>query len=284
MTESDFWTFVVPDSLFGVLSALAGPLLTTTTESSLWGIFQRIPLAMLSTWLNLILFQLANQRLARDEDVLNKPHRPIPAGLLTPLQMQRILLCAVPTVLAISYFLDTLQESLVLVGLTWMYNDLGGGDESFIVRNLIIAIAFAVYNIGALRVICNGHSVPNISAYKWTFLISLIIFSTMSIQDLKDQPGDQARGRSTSPLVLGDKFSRWTLAIPMVFWSLFCPFYIGVAWPGFIVPLTLGLLVAVRLLVYRTPRDDQRTWDAWAGWLISVYCLPLVKSHVISLF
>lgn len=279
MTESDFWTFVIPASLFGMLSALAGPLLTTTAEVSFWRIVQRTPLAMLSTWLNLILFELANQRLAGIEDALNKPHRPIPSGHLTPLQMRRILLCALPIAVTVSYCSDTLHETLILIGLTWMYNDLGGGDESFIIRNLIIAVAFAAYNIGALRVICNGYGAPNTFGYQWTFLVSLVIFSTMSVQDLKDQAGDLARGRSTAPLILGDSISRWMLAAAIVIWSVLCPLYIGLGWLGFVAPGAIGLLIASCLLLYKTPKDDQRTWDAWAGWLMCLYCLPLGISH-----
>lgn len=121
---------------------------------------------MLFVWSNLIVFEMANQRNAGDEDALNKPHRPIPSGRLQSSGMRRIFLLAVPLVLLISWSLHTLHESVVSIALTWMYNDLGGGADNFIVRNVIIVTAFAVYNIGALKVIIwNEIDVPSASGY-----------------------------------------------------------------------------------------------------------------------
>ena len=101
----------------------------------------------------------------------------------------------------------------------------------------------------------------------------------MSVQDLKDQVGDKARNRLTSPLVLGDTAARWSIAIPWIVSSILCPLYLGFGWIAFVLPVGLGALGSVRMLCLKEPRNDKRTWDIWAGWLICLYCLPLAKNH-----
>ncbi|MCJ1246928.1 hypothetical protein MMC30_004139 [Trapelia coarctata] len=277
LTKDDIPTFLLPDTLFGLLSALAGPILTTQPTSSPFRILQRLPLPLTFTFLNLLVFDLANQRLSAAEDTLNKPWRPIPSGRLTPLQMRRWLLAAAPVLLAVTYALDAWRETALLLVLTWLYNDLGGGDENFVVRNLLLGAAFALYHIGALRVACGeGYE---ISAYGmgWIAQISGVIFSTMQVQDLKDQAGDHARGRRTAPLVLGERVARWTVAGPVVGWSVLCPLYLGVRWAVFALPVSLGVVIAVRVTKLKEVRDDKVTWFFWAGWLSCLYSLPLMR-------
>lgn len=129
-TESDFFTFVGPDSAFGIFGALAGPLLLNNTDSAL-NVLARAPLVVIFNWSNLLIFDLANQRLPEsvEEDRINKPHRPLPSGRMTPRSARRLLLASLPTVFIMSYFLGPWVETSLLFALTWMYNDLGGGDE-----------------------------------------------------------------------------------------------------------------------------------------------------------
>lgn len=274
---------MIPDTLFGIFAALAGPVLTTTSSASAFSILQRSPLVLVYTWSNLVVFDLANQRDSLAEDAINKPHRPLPSGQLTSIQMRRLLLIAIPSVLLVSYALEVWQETALLVALTWMYNDLAGGDENFITRNLIIAFAFGLYNYGALRIACGRGSTPTVEGYRWTALISVVIFSTMQVQDLKDQSGDRIRGRLTIPLALGDLIARWTIVVPVILWSIVCPFFLGVDLWGYVLPVGFGLLIATRILLLRQENADKLTWEIWAGWLIILYMLPLAKNHEVFL-
>lgn len=109
-----------------------------------------------------LVFDLANQRSTDSvtEDSVNKPWRPVPAGYIAPIQMRRLLLAALPVVLIIHFILGAWQETSLLFGLTWMYNDLQSGNESFILWNLIISLAFGLYNGNSLRVACGaGHTI-----------------------------------------------------------------------------------------------------------------------------
>ena len=278
LTKNDIWTFVIPNTTFGMLGALAGPVLTTNRTVSLFSILARLPSVLVWNWLNLTIFDLANQRQPDSvaEDMLNKPWRAIPAGYITPTQMRRLLLAALPVVLAINYTLGAWQETTLIFTLTWMYNDLCGGDENFVLRDLIIALAFAVYNEGSLRIACGtDHSVTSVGFY-WIAIISAVVLTTMHIQDLKDVEGDLAKGRRTFPIVFGDETARWTVAVPILFWTLFCPSYLTRDVTGHALPMTLGVLVAFRTLWKKGPEADHRSWQLWAGWLICLYTLPLV--------
>lgn len=279
-TKSDFWTFVIPDTAFGVFGALAGPVLTTNNATSFPAILIRIPSVLAWNWLNLLVFDLANQRSPDSvaEDSLNKPWRPIPAGHVTPVQMRRLLLAVLPVVLAINFSLGAWQETSLLFALTWMYNDLRGGDDSFILRNMIISLAFGLYNGGSLRVACGAGNTLHESGYCWIIIVSAVIFSTMHIQDLKDIAGDQARNRQSAPLVLGDGVTRWTIAGPILAWSVLCPLYLRVGMLAFALPVTIGTYVAFRTLWMRGPQADCTSWYIWAFWLISLYTLPLASS------
>ncbi|MCJ1230511.1 hypothetical protein MMC12_007185, partial [Toensbergia leucococca] len=218
------------------------------------------------------------------EDSVNKPWRPVPAGRISSIETRRLLLATIPAVWIITIFLGGLKETSLIIGLTWMYNDLGGADENGIVRNVINALGFVVFSSGATR-IASGHGQfsLNEAAYQWLAMQWAIITSTMQMQDFKDQKGDLARpgGRSTAPLVLGDWVARWTIAVPVLVWSVICPLFWAVDIYGYVVPLALGNFVAIRVILLRNVDADRSTWMLWAVWLVSLYMLPLVRDHSI---
>ena len=271
---------MIPDTAFGILGALSGSLLTSNASPNVAAIFARTPLVSLFIWINLLVFDLANQRLPESiiEDRFNKPWRPLPNGLISAVQTRRLLLSVLPFVLGISYFMGVWKETLLLFTLTWMYNDLKGGDEDFIVRNIIIGAAFGFYNEGALRIACGAGYSATDTGFQWIVIISCIIFSTMHVQDMRDQVGDLAKSRRSAPIVLGDWVARWTIAVPVVFWSLLCPFYWNVPIVGWVLPVGAGSLIAIRELCYREPQADQSTYVMWTGWLSCLYLLPIIKN------
>ena len=106
-----------------------------------------------------------------------------------------------------------------------------------------------------------------------------MIFTTEHICDLKDQEGDRARGRQSAPIVLGDAVTRWMIAGPVLFWSFACPAFFGLGSWGYVVPVNVGALVAIRTVVLRKTEDDKVTWKLWALWTAVLFALPLVKDH-----
>jgi 4-hydroxybenzoate polyprenyltransferase len=288
LTKDDTPTFIIPNTIFGISGALAGSqLITHNSDPS--SILRQLPRVLLFNWTNLLIFDLANQRLPPSitEDSLNKPWRPIPSSRLTSTQLRHCLLLAIPPILAFNHFiLNTGTESALLYILTWMYNDLQGGDDGYIVRNVIIACAFACYNAGSLKVAAaaaaaDSHSPSSAEittrGYVWIAMMSAVILTTMHVQDLKDTAGDQARGRRTAPLVLGDRAARWSIAVPIPLWTACCAYFWGLGWEVAVVPLVLGVYTAMRCVGMVGKGEDRRTWEIWCLWTAGLYLMPLAS-------
>lgn len=131
-TESDLVTFVLPNTLFGICGGLSGLLTTPASidpsirraDKTAHQILLRIPHVAAFNWLNLFIFDIANQRLPASvaDDSLNKPWRPLPAKRISPAAAQKLLLLTITIVLLfVPYGLGAAgPESAFLVALTWM--------------------------------------------------------------------------------------------------------------------------------------------------------------------
>ena len=279
-TKDDFDTFVLPNTIFGVSAALSKQLLPDRSDhSQVYIILRRLPFVLFFNWSNLLIFDLANQRLPDSikEDMINKPWRPIPTGRISPQRTRHLMLIAMPVVILSNSALSVWQETSLLFSLTWIYNDLGGGDDNWLVRNTIIAFAFFFYNLGSLKVASGASSqvehLMGSAAFGWTAIISAVILTTMHVQDLKDQEGDRTHNRQTAPLVLGDSLARWTIAVPILFWSLVCALF----WGLWMLPIGVGFYVAYRVLWERGKEADRRSWKLWCLWTAVLYLLPLAS-------
>ncbi|KAM0799507.1 hypothetical protein BDR22DRAFT_898865 [Usnea florida] len=263
-TLSDLKTFVIPESAFGLFAALSGPVMTTNKSPNLLSTVSRTPHVLLWTWLNTLLFTLSNQRLpdAIKEDAISKPSRPLPSARITISGATRLLLL----------------ETVLLTCLNWMYNELGGSDD-YIGRSILLAATYACYCAGSVQVASGPEYTMHRAAYQWIAIIAGVIFTTMHVQDFKDQEGDSARGRKTLPLVLGDRPARWTVAIPVLVWSILCPTFWSLQAYSFATTMMLGLGVAVRVIWRRGVDADRFTWKLWCLWLTVLYMLPVFKNH-----
>jgi 4-hydroxybenzoate polyprenyltransferase len=281
LTESNFVTFVVPCSSFGILGALAAPILASGPHVRVVDVLMRVPLVVLFNWHNVLNFDLANQRWPESvvEDRLNKPWRPIVTGKLTMDQARRSMLVTIPSALLVNYALGVWRQGVFILILTWLYNDIRGGDE--VVRDLIISIAYGLFNSASLEIALGGQSGINPDGVVWTAIISGVILTTMQIQDLKDQAGDQTRGRKTIPLFLGDTVSRVSIVLFVILWSCICPLFWQVGLFGYGVSGVLGALVAIRVSLKRNPKDDALSWKWWCFWTMALYLQPAV--HLVGL-
>ena len=274
---------ILPVTTFGILSALAELPLGTTYNQDCMTVLARIPPTLLWVWLNVLVFSISNQRSPESvlEDSINKPWRPIPAGKIDMIQARRLLLGAVVVVPAlVVQYLGAIHETVLCIVGTWMYNDLGGADDHFIIRNLLNSVAYVLYCSGAMRVACGDSLVTsNGQTYHWLCIIGGIIFTTSQVQDLKDQLGDHERNRHTAPLALGNFTSRWIIAFGVLIWSIVCSMYWNLNLLESLIPLSFGVLVAIRVLALRTPTEDRTTYQAWSFWLVILFSLPLLKAR-----
>lgn len=277
-SRSDWTTMILPETAFGVFSALSGITLTTNPNPRFLDVFSRLPQVILWIWLTTLAFNIANQRLSNSvlEDSINKPWRPMPSRRLTDTEARRLLIATIFTGLVCGLYFGVHEQTLGILILTWVYNDLQGGDENHILRDLINALALMCFSTGATIVAC-GHPQYslNTTAYQWIAMKGMILFSSMHIQDMRDQQGDRAKGRSTRPLIVGDSIARWTIAGPVMFWSFACPWFWRVNGGWFMVPVTFGALTSFRILKFRAVESDNLTYKIWNIWMSSIYLLPL---------
>ena len=283
-TLNDLKSIVCPETAFAIFSALSGQSLTTNATPCLSDILGRLPQIILWNWANLLLFDVANQRLPQSilEDTINKPWRPLPSKRLKDDEARRLLLVLVPVVFLLSTYLGGIFESAAMMALTWMYNDLGGADENYIVRNLINACGFVCYSSGATIVAAGyGQNELNRKAYVWLAVVGAIVFSTLQMQDMADMEGDAARGRRTLPLVHGETVARWSIAVPVAAWSFVCPAFWGSGAIGYGISIAAGSVLFVRVLVLKGRMAYRRTWVIWCLWTMIFYLLPLLKDDTI---
>ena len=293
-TYSDLKTIVIPSSLFGLTNALALSVLASSADTSPslrlpppTHVIAQTPLIVFWVWINLLPFAIGNQRQpeAIKEDAINKPWRSLPRGYISTQSAKHLMFVCYGIAILLSLHLRNWPQCFTLIAIGYWYNDLHGGDVSCLVRNLINALGYICFSSGAMQVAINPSARNNadssISALRllgwWYILVACIIFTTVQAQDMYDQDGDASRDRKTVPLVIGDGNARWTIAIPMMVWSIVTP---G-AWKGPLIGYTLnigiGVIVAVRTLVYRTVRDDKKTFIIWNAWIASIYLLPLFR-------
>ena len=275
-TKSDLSTFIIPAVLFGSISALSGAPLVNYAHFSALSVLARLPLSLLFNWSNILVFDLANQRLPESvkEDSINKPSRPIVAGKISADQTRRALLLAVPIVFALNVMMGVSQESMLIQILTYLYNDLKGCDE--ISRDLITALGFFVHNHGSLRIAMGPYAEITPLGYIWIAMISGVILTTMSTSDLKDQEGDRTRGRWTVPLFFGDAVCRWMVSTAILVWSIVCLAFWSSGMITSSVFVGFATYIAYRFLCMRDVKADTKSWKLWCLWLSALYFLPLI--------
>lgn len=283
-TESNFSTFIVPNTAFGLLGALSGlclvPDSTTRPDQNDWfilglSILKRLPLSVLFNWCFTLVFDLSNQRGREsvEEDRLNKPWRPIPTGRATADEARRAILIVAPVALALSYYLQVWTQGTMILVLNWLYNDVKGGDG--LLRDPIISVAFSMFNSASVQ-ITSGGKLSELGI-AWTSMISGVILTTMQVQDLKDQAGDQIRGRRTMPLIAGDHVSRLSIAVLTAFWTGACGYFWNLNLYFYPIPAFLALVVGWRVISIRTAEGDARTWRWWCVWTVALYSFPVCR-------
>lgn len=276
-TQSDLKSMIYPNIIFSLACIVSKADLAPDHNGHLIDILSQIPYVFVWLWLNLLLFNLANQRLPSSimEDAINKPWRPIPSGRMDAKQVNILIFTMIPVVLIISTALGAAKPALALMALTWAYNDLGGANKSYITRNLLNAFGMSIYSAGAIIVASGSRSGLTVTATQWIAFIGLVVLTTIHVQDMKDQQGDAVCGRKTLPLVMGDSFARWTIAWAIMGWSLAAPTFWRLGLEGYVPTVVIGATITFRILRLRCLAADKTTWAFWCVWMVSLYLLPL---------
>lgn len=294
-TYTDIKTNIVPSVLFAIITTFSICLRTQSKVPTsnniimLARVLMSIPVVLGWVYLNNLPFSFCNQVSASaiEEDRINKPWRPIPAGRIEATTVARLIVPGYLVAITYSYFTNTLAPALFLVFLGWCYNSsFVSGSENWALRTLLNAFGFPAFLYGALQAALCQVGVRDASgplsawtAMKWWFVIlSCVIFVTVHVLDIYDQEGDQARGRLTLPLVIGDRRARRSLALASIASSVgSCYFWNCLGLSG-LFPLSLGALVAVGTLSAKSAKDDKKVAIVWSLWLMSLYTLPLMQA------
>lgn len=315
-TRSDLKTIVLPATVFGMASVLSGPLLTTNASPDYYSIICRLPLVLLGVWMDLLAFNISNQRQPGSviEDAANKPWRALPSGRISEEGARRLLLALIPTCIAKSLLLGGTLETMVLFILTWLvrppqekarathtatltrtkqYNDLHAADSHYLLRNALNALGICAHCAGAGAFASSSlpstpHHLYTIASlthaapltphyYAWLLLLASTVFVTISLQNLPDVEGDAAKGRLTQPLVAGEGATRVSCAAGVVSASGACCAFWGVGAAGWVAVMGVGGVVAGRTVGWRGVVRDAGTWRMWCVWMGVLFCLPVWK-------
>ncbi|KAL8770191.1 MAG: hypothetical protein Q9209_004033 [Squamulea sp. 1 TL-2023] len=282
-TKSDFKTVIAPTTIFACCCGLAEAAKAPDCDlrSGVFELLKRLPYVIIWNWANLLIEDIANQRLPASvlEDALNKPWRPIPAKRISPDESRHLLILWIPLVCFFSWLLGVAQESTAVIVMAWMYNDLGGSSDDWFIRNALNAIALTTWYAAATVIILkrNGSSQLTEQTWVWLCAVGATIMTTVQTQDLPDMHGDSAIRRKTMPLVFGEKFTRWLTAALIIMWSFICPALCDVNVKGYVAIMLVGVVLAIRMICYTSTAADRFSWKLWCFWMVALFTLPAYR-------
>ncbi|RBQ78355.1 hypothetical protein FVER14953_08755 [Fusarium verticillioides] len=288
-TKSDLPTSTGINTTFAIAGILAGPGTISNADIEWKDMGKGILVALYFTWHLTLCFNLGNQRQPQSviEDGVNKPWRPIPAGRVSPELAHKWQLVSIVTLLALCYtILGAWQETAFYLFCTWLYNERAWGDKSWWQRALMNACGITTNRVATLRVAviaiqANSHENFEFTnkGLGWFLMCASLVFTTIQVQDLRDQEGDKLIDRQTFPLILGDAPTRWITAVAVMIWSLVCPLYWGLGVVGCVVPILTGTIVSAHMLICRSREQDQTSFRLVAAWWVSLYFLPMMSAR-----
>ncbi|KAL9708945.1 hypothetical protein Ac2012v2_007761 [Leucoagaricus gongylophorus] len=153
----------------------------------------------------------------------------------------------------------------------FLYDDLNFSGN-WAAKNVCNMCGYLCFEAGAVIIMGSSQDL-NAIALKALRNSSLVILSTIHVQDFPDVEGDAALNRKTIPIV-APVMSRPLTSIVIACWSIYSAFTwsMGIGCSG--VFFSVGLTVAARLYFLRTTSDDKMTYIVYNGWLVVLHLLP----------
>lgn len=228
-------------------------------------------------WLYILTFCLSNQLAGIDEDRLNKPDRPLPAGAVSRAGAWQRWGLASGLFVLVAWWWGVLLWAVLWWTIATLHN-VGQWARHWPLKHLTMVVGTIAQLAAAWSL------VTPLTPEAWQFLWVLAVGMgpLFAAQDLRDMVGDAAIGRRTLPLVLGSARTRWLLSGGFVV----LPILLGGAvplplvWPVLLAWGGCTLLswsVAWRFWRYRTAGDDHQTYMRFTYW----YCAVLATSTLI---
>ena len=261
---SDITTVMIPCMTFGILGAYTNSALTFS-PISLRDLCYNCPQALLWLWGVLMVFDINNQNSPEsiEEDRLN--------GRISPAAASSLLQVMIVVTLGISYVNRVIPETLALFVLYWLYDNQGGNEDWFM-RNLLAAGGYIFYALGSIAIVSN-HSETR-AAKLWMIIFGLVILTTIHAQDFRDMEGDQLKGRTTLPLIMGSKTGRMTLGASLIFWSVFCPYYLNLSYYAYFLTAGFAGMTGLRFILKTDNTSDKKSFHLYCLWVAAMLQLP----------
>ncbi|KAG1818178.1 uncharacterized protein BJ212DRAFT_1349327 [Suillus subaureus] len=177
-TESDFKTLVFPVIVFAtVVSPRPEPLALACTACWLW--------------FHLFQFNVSNHSYSADEDIVNKPWRPLPSGRISvedsrALRWALLVFClGLSSVFSLNLFITSGAFTVLMI----LHNNLRRGHHP-IFRNLCNVAAYVTAGVGC-SLILSGESSLDGTSIKALSCSALVVLLTIHAQDVADVNGDE---------------------------------------------------------------------------------------------
>jgi 4-hydroxybenzoate polyprenyltransferase len=261
-----------------VLGAVAaGVRYQRPAEARLVGVGEAVVLALLAVYVN----DASNQVDSGAEDAVNKPYRPIPAGLATPVGLARRYWAVMVIYALIGWVLGVwpwvlLWEATVFLAYRW------GSPRHYLYWKP--AFNFS----GASLPIVSGWQVLaplDSTAWRWIGFVAVYFTLALIYEDVRDMEGDRTVGRRTLTLVVGSAFVRcWFTALmvllPFVFYVVLARPSGAADWKGLTSAAVIGVLAwtcAARALLRRERGADRVTYQLfYVVWALTLATAPLL--------
>ncbi|KAF8839047.1 hypothetical protein BDN67DRAFT_818519 [Paxillus ammoniavirescens] len=260
-TKNDMRTAVIPVTLFSIAAApLSSPI--RVLHSALW------------IWLHLLQFNVANQIKAPEEDKINKPSRPIPAGRITVYNATVLRWLLAPLCLGYStlYSAQLAFVSLQMQLFTLWYNELDG-DNKWLSKNILTALMYGCLELGGTLTAGSDPSQLSQTGRLAAQLSVAVFATTLHCQDFKDADGDRLTGRRTLPMMF-PVASRISVGLGLPLWSLCLCYIWDLDWLCTAAFLAYGCFVGARFMLYRTVAADKRSCKYYSLWFSLHHLFP----------
>ncbi|KAF9889988.1 hypothetical protein FE257_006668 [Aspergillus nanangensis] len=281
-------------SFFVWMFGTAGRLLTLDPKPSPHTLALIITESLLDCFLFAYTFDILNQITSVEEDTLNKPYRPIPAGLLSIRGAKwRLILSWIgcyPVIWIVS------GKEATFIQFTWklwtLFCYVWPRINHWFFRNTFAGIGtYMMYRW--INIIVTNH-VPNAEMwYGYDLLFALFVNTTCQLQEFHDVDGDRKAGRRTLAVILGPTgrtvLRRGTTALMVVYgvagcaWAVACQSVVATSrtplMVGLVYTLTCGVILC-RMWNSHSKAYDETTYKFGyiaASCLMSLY-LRLVGS------
>ncbi|KAK4493795.1 hypothetical protein PRZ48_014980 [Zasmidium cellare] len=167
--------------------------------------------ATLLSTLYTYIFDAINQAHGATEDKINKPYRPIPSGLTTPSGLVSRFWIAMALYTTTDWAFDVLEWTLLWQTSTLIINTLCPPRHYFWCKTLCMSMGIAAQLSQAWQIVRPIDAVGQ----RWIAFMAIVYPPPLVFEDMRDMEGDEAAGRRTLALMLGEGILRvcWTTVV-----------------------------------------------------------------------